>query len=45
MDKVDGMQGQMDNVSREMGIIKKESKRNAKDIKHITNEEWFTWTY
>ena len=42
MEKVDGMQEQIDNASREIEILKKSSKRNARGQKHcIRNEENF----
>lgn len=45
MDKVDSLQEQMGNVSKEMKT-EKEPKRNASNQKHCTrNEEYLWWAF
>lgn len=39
MGKVNNRQEQIDNVSREMDILRKKQKRNARDQKHHNNKE------
>ena len=46
MDKVDSMQEQMGNVSRDMEILKNELRRNARDNKRCNRkEECLSWAY